>query len=225
MGLLTSNHIKRALAGQYNTEDCNANATTCVKDDVGTPNKQRDCARWRMVGQAVLTVPLSFPVAPQLFTSFTYTLQVLKSIGEQATIIKAERDRVEFVTRSACSSADVTAVPSLQLPLSSMAGTFIIALFFQMVALILSMAEFIIGRPVQDWFRTYDHNEVMQQKKLAAGQSSRLALGFITHLSVRPKGRQTAKVESAFNDAPEVQVDGNTDTPVEQSTARTSAWP
>jgi len=178
-----------------------------------------------MVGQAVLTVPLSFPVAPQLFTSFTYTLQVLRSIGEQATIIKAERDRVEFVTRSACSATDVTTVASLQLPLSSMAGTFIIALFFQMVALILSIAEFTIGRPVQDWCRTYDHNEVMKQKKLAAGQSSRVALGFITHLA-RPKGRQTAKVESALNDdAPEVKVDGNTDTPVEQSAVRPSAWP
>ena len=116
---------------------------------------------------------------------------------------------------------------ALQLSVSSMAGTFTktFSFIFAFIHGIPEIRLFSSSRPVPDWLRAYDHNEVMKHKWLAAGQSSRLALGFITHLSVKPKGRQTAKVESAFNDAPEVQVDGNTDTPVEQSAVRPSAWP
>ena len=158
MGLLAIDQIKRSLSGEYNQDDCKNNAATCARDASGKPNPQRDCAAFTVVGPAVLTVPLSFPVAPALFQSFAYTLQQMKADGQQAQIFKNERERLTTVTGSACieqKSTDDTS--SLQLPLASMAGTFIFALFIQFVAIILSIAEYSSGRPVQDWFQAYDH--------------------------------------------------------------------
>ena len=79
---------------------------------------------------------------------------------------------------------------ALQLSVSSMAGTFTktFSFIFAFIHGIPEIRLFSSSRPVPDWLRAYDHNEVMKHKWLAAGQSSRLALGFIlmgtqTHLS------------------------------------------
>jgi len=158
VGLLAIDQIKRSLSGEYNQDDCKNNAITCVRDDSGKPNPQRDCAAFAVVGPVVLTVPLSFPVAPALFQSFAYTLQQMKADGQQAQIDKDERERLTIVTGSACTEVKSTEdTSSLQLPLASMAGTFIIALIIQLFAIILSIAEYSSGRPVQDWFQAYSH--------------------------------------------------------------------
>jgi hypothetical protein len=105
-------------------------------------------------------MPLSFPVAPSLSASFAYTLQELRADGQQAQIDKDERERLTAVTGSACNGYNentIEDISSLQLPLASMAGTFIIAFFIQMFAIILSIAEYTSGRPVQCWFHAYDH--------------------------------------------------------------------
>ena len=64
-------------------------------------------------------------------------------------VVQEEANRVEAKIASAC--GDVSSDESLSMPLSSMAGTFIIAVFVQLIALGLGGFEYVTGRTVQDW--------------------------------------------------------------------------
>lgn len=170
VGVLTDQQIKKLFSGEYNERDCEKienmtdaqaadleTGAVCIRDEDGNPDAKSDCGKFAKVGLPVVSVPLSMPVSDELQASFSYTYRKLQAEGEFNRMLKEEEARVAGKLGSACGLHSRDGDESLQLPLSSLAGTFIIAIFIQFVALLLSAIEYKSGKTLQEMLGLYNH--------------------------------------------------------------------
>jgi len=159
VALIQKSKIEEAMAGVSNEQDCESTSSgaVCVRDANNKPDTAEFCQKFLSVGAKVASIPVSIPVAKMLSKSFSYTFQQMQESGEVIAIKNAEAKRLEGKLATGC-DASVNQAVSSQLTLSSMQGTFYIAMFVQVIALILGLCEFCTQRTIQDWLGLYSHH-------------------------------------------------------------------
>jgi hypothetical protein len=143
VALLQYHKIQEAMAGVSNEEDCKtidgmtaaeaakaSSGAFCVRDASNKPDKTEFCRKFKSVGERVTSIPVSIPITKPLAKSFSYTFRQMQDSGEVVSIKNFEAKRLEGKLGMSCTASD-NQEESLQLPLSSMQGTFYIAIFIQ----------------------------------------------------------------------------------------------
>jgi hypothetical protein len=110
------------------------------------------------VGLPVISVPVSMPVSKDLQPSFSLMYRKLQAEGEFTKMMRDEEERATGKLGSACSvNSAGGSEKRVQLSFSDLSGTFIIAIFIQLLALSLSALEYSTGKTTQEMLGLYDH--------------------------------------------------------------------
>lgn len=148
VALIQYNKIEEAMAGITNEGDCKSidNGMTaaeaaktssgafCVRDASNKPDETDFCRKFQTVGTKVISIPVSIPVTKALVKSFSYTFRQMESSGEIVTMKNSATKRLEGKLSMKCVASEKATQGGSQLSLSSMQGTFYIAIFVQVAS-------------------------------------------------------------------------------------------
>eukprot|EP00277_Geminigera_cryophila_P041526 CAMPEP_0173098872 /NCGR_PEP_ID=MMETSP1102-20130122/35075_1 /TAXON_ID=49646 /ORGANISM="Geminigera sp., Strain Caron Lab Isolate" /LENGTH=514 /DNA_ID=CAMNT_0013991623 /DNA_START=199 /DNA_END=1743 /DNA_ORIENTATION=+ len=141
--LIHEQRIMKAFSGYNNALDCSLededSTLACLRDDEGNPLGNRDCKKFKKVGEMLFSVPLSMPVANIYEHAFSFYMRDAQSSGDFEKLY--QKYSAETPT-SVCSTNMATDENELSLPWSSMVGTVMISMIFQFIALSLCAVEY-----------------------------------------------------------------------------------
>ena len=149
----------RIAAGHYAAIDCRSEAEggtgprvkghpLCKKKENGDPDLGRDCGMFTRVGNALLSIPVSVPVTPKYQQVMSYRLRELTEIGKYEEF-KRRTEETRLPPACAASSGDKEDSQHPGAKISSMAGTLIISMLCQLIAIVACAVEYRTGIPIQ----------------------------------------------------------------------------